>query len=181
MSANRAEWALRDQGAKRRGLTLLEVILSLAILAGAVAVLGELLRTGMMNASDARDFTRAEMHASSIMSQVVAGAITPEAISMMPVEDDPDFSFSIASDQAEQGLLRISVTVARNQTSNAKPPEFTLVRWMVDPQMEMNLAAQAQANADAAAAEKAAQEEAQQQQQQQQQNSSQSGAPQGGM
>jgi hypothetical protein len=127
----------------------------------------------MMNASDARDYTRSEMHASSIMSQVVAGAITPESISMMPVEDDPNFSFSIVADQAEQGLLRISVTVGRNQTSNAKPPEFTLVRWLVDPQMEMNLAAQAQANADAAAADKAAQEEQQQQQQQDQQQNSQ--------
>jgi general secretion pathway protein I len=156
----------------QRGITLLEVILALAILAGSVAVLGELLRTGLLNAADARDFTRAEMHASSIMSQVVAGAITPESISMMPVEDDPDYSFSMAADQAEQGLLRISVTVTRNQTPPKKPREFTLVRWMVDPQMEMNLAAQAQANADAAAADKAAQEQ-QLQQQSQQQNSSQ--------
>jgi prepilin-type N-terminal cleavage/methylation domain-containing protein len=150
----------------RRGLTLLEVILALAIFAGSMAVLGELVRTGIRSAKDARDYTRAEIHAESIMSQVVAGAMQPGSVSNSPVPDDPNFVYSMSAGPVptgQQGLLQIEVTVTRNVAMQQVPAEFTLVRWMVDPQMELNMATQAQANAQAAAdAKAAAQTQAQQ-------------------
>ncbi|MCC7087063.1 MAG: hypothetical protein IT427_18845 [Pirellulales bacterium] len=158
-----------------RGLTLLEVILSLAILAGSVAVLGELMRTGMLSASDARDTTRAEIYASSIMSQVVAGALPLSSVSNASVSDDPNFVYSMTTgpvSAGQQGLLQVQVTVTRAIAPQKRPVEFSLTRWIVDPEMEFNLASQAQANTDAAAQEKAAQE------QQQQQNSSRNLSPQ---
>lgn len=152
--------ANRSPSTLPHGLSLLEVILALAILAGSVAAIGELLRNGMLNASDARDYTRAELHAESIMSQIVAGAIATGSISGAPVEDDPNFTYSVVTEQIDQaGLLGVHVTVTHIQTTQRKPAEFTLTRWMVDPQMEMELASQAQANAQANAEARAAAQE----------------------
>ncbi len=156
-----------------QGLTLLEVILALAILAGSVAVLGELVRSGLLSAADARDYTRAELHAESVMSQVVAGAVPTGSMSNVPIEGDPNYVYSMLTEEVDQaGLLSISVTVTRSQTTQRKPVEFTLKRWMVDPQMEMELATQAQANAQANAEAKS--------QAQQNASSNSSGTPQQG-
>jgi general secretion pathway protein I len=147
--------------AERRGLSLLEVILAIAILAGAVAALGELIRTGLLNATDARDYTHAEMYAETVMSSIVAGALPVASVSNATLEDNPNYSYSIITEEAPSGptgLLKISVTVARAQTSARKPAQFTLVRWMVDPEMEAELAAQAQANAQAAQAQSQSQQ-----------------------
>jgi general secretion pathway protein I len=145
--------ALRTpDSALRRGLTLLEVILALAILAGAVAAIGELVRTGLLSATDARDYTRAELYAETLMSQVVSGAMATGSVTSSPVENDPNYLYSMVTEEVpadQAGLIKISITVGRNQTSPKKPVQFTLVRWMVDPQMEADLAAQAQANAQA--------------------------------
>ncbi len=56
------------------GFSLLEVVLALAILAGALAALGEVMRLGDENASAAADETRAEMLAESVMSEILVGA-----------------------------------------------------------------------------------------------------------
>lgn len=159
-NTSRSEDSLRHRSG-RRALSLLEVILAIAILAGAVAALGELVRTGLMNAADARDYTHAEMYAETVMSSIVAGAMPVSSVSNAPVEDNPNYSYSVVTEEApagQAGLLKISVTVARNQTSAKRPAQFTLVRWMVDPEMEAELAAQAQANAQAFQAQRDAQQ-----------------------
>src|SRR5262249_48605282 len=64
-----------SRGARPAAFTLLEVILALAILAGAVAAIGELVRVGLHNADVARQLTRAEMLCESISDQIAGGAI----------------------------------------------------------------------------------------------------------
>src|SRR5690606_10877516 len=117
---------------------------------GSIAVLGELVRGGLRSATDARDYTRAEIHAESIMSQIVAGILPATAIGDSPVEDDPNFNYMVEVLTVDDaGLLEARVTVYRNTGSPSKPAEFTLVRWLVDPEMEMQLAEQAALNAQA--------------------------------
>ncbi|MCL2349699.1 MAG: type II secretion system GspH family protein [Planctomycetaceae bacterium] len=136
----------------RRGLTLLEMIISLVILSGAVAVLVGLSRTGSINAASARDTTQAQLLCESLMSQVETGIIPLEPVFEQPVNDFPDsgaintynandykWIYSLEVNTLdENGLLEIIVTVSQfqsapPQTASAKRPvSCRLVRWMLD-------------------------------------------------
>src|SRR5262245_31381311 len=56
------------------GFTLLEIILALAILAGSLAALGEVMRLADQNATMTRDESQAQILAASIMDELIAGA-----------------------------------------------------------------------------------------------------------
>jgi prepilin-type N-terminal cleavage/methylation domain-containing protein len=117
--------------------TLLEVILALSILAGSIAVLGELIRMGLQDADNARQLTHAEMLCESIIDQVDVGAIPATAVSNTQCDDDSRFLYSISVDPASQtGLLAVAVTVVRDLPQQQHPQKFTLKRWIVDPGME---------------------------------------------
>jgi hypothetical protein len=126
------------------------VILALAILAGTIAILGELVSLGVRNARAARDMTQAELLAESKMAEIAAGIMATEAVQGAPCETDPDnWLYSIAVEPTEmEGLLSVTVTVTQNVPN--RPAEFSLVRWMRDPEAiataESNAAAAAAAN-----------------------------------
>jgi prepilin-type N-terminal cleavage/methylation domain-containing protein len=143
---HKREWA-------RRGFSLLEVILALSILAGAIAVLGELLRTGVRNAQTARDLTRAQMLCEGIEEQVVAGVIAPTAVSNVPCDDDPRWLYSLTCDSDQSGLLILKVTVSKDLPAEQHPVQFTLWRWMIDPNMapESNVNEQSQTGSSSGA------------------------------
>ena len=80
-------------GLPRRGFTLLEVILALTILAGAMAVLGEISRLAMQNATGARDLARAQLLAESKLAEIQAGITSPDAVENTAFDtstDSPD-------------------------------------------------------------------------------------------
>jgi len=66
-------------------MTLLEVILSLAILGGTMAVLGEMARLSFQNARTAREMVQAELLTESILAKVRLGIIEMESVFEMPV------------------------------------------------------------------------------------------------
>jgi len=130
----------------RRGLTLLEMIISLAILSGAVAILVGLSRTGSINAANARNTTQAQLLCESLMSQVKTGIIPLESVFEQPVNNFPDsgaINLYDASDYKwvysleintldENGLVEVIVTVSQPPSSTARPVSCQLVRWMLD-------------------------------------------------
>ena len=134
-----------------QGFTLLEVILALALLAGAMAMLGELCRLGLRNAQEVRDLTRAEMVCDSIVSQIVAGAMTTSAVSGAAWEEDPRWLYTVDTESTNQaGLIQLRVTVSRDLPPEIHPVQCTIYRWMVDPGLEQAEAVQAQSAADSA-------------------------------
>lgn len=127
---------MKTAGSKiRSAFTLLEVILALAILAGSVAVTGELMRNGMMNAQAARDLTRGELVCESVMSQVVTGALAPSSASDVPFDDDNRWLYSINVESGQlQGLLIVTVSVHRDAAAGQLVTPCKMVRWMIDPE-----------------------------------------------
>jgi type II secretion system protein I len=120
----------------------LEVILALAILAGAIAVLGELSRIGMENARVARDMSYAILLCEGKLDEIAAGVTPAEPEQQVPFEpltDSADsewlYSIDVAS-MSDDGLMEIRVTVTQDMAVQARPVEFSLVRWMVDPTIE---------------------------------------------
>jgi general secretion pathway protein I len=132
--------ARRHQGRPSfSGFTLLEVILALAILAGAVAVLGEVARQGLETARIARDLTSAQLICESIMSQITAGIVQPEAVDRAQVDaiSDPNqagWLYSIETEETDiDALISVRVTVTQDQPEARHPVHSSLVRWMQDP------------------------------------------------
>ncbi len=124
---------------RREGVSLLEMILSIAILAGAVAILGELVRIGTRAGSGARDLTEAQLICESIVSEIVCGAAEPESISRAEIPTDEDWLYTIWLGATEaEGLVELRVTVEQNLPVRKRPRKFTLVRWIADPGLELS-------------------------------------------
>jgi type II secretion system protein I len=124
---------------RRRAFSLFEVILALAILAGAVAVLSQLTRSGLENARLARDLTLAQLYCESKMAEIAAGLAPAESQQGVPFEDADgpatlDWTYTVEVNPAVQtGLLEVRVTVSQDPAVQSQPVEYTLVRWMPDP------------------------------------------------
>ena len=131
----------------RDGFTLLELILALAILCGAITALGELSRGGMRYAQRARDMTQAQLLCESKLAEIAAGLTPAESQDSVPFEATDDgaesewlYSVEVAP-LDEEGLVEVRVVVAKDVPARKRPVEFPLVRWMVDPSIETTEAA----------------------------------------
>ncbi len=129
----------------RNALSLLEVLLALAILAGSMATIGEMVRHGSDSARRARDESKAQLLCESKLAEITSGAMSlvPVGLSEFQWElgasgDEnsgrSEWLYSVDVAPLEQpGLLRMIVTVVQSPDAVRDPVEFTLVRWIVDP------------------------------------------------
>jgi type II secretory pathway pseudopilin PulG len=128
-------------------MTLLEIILSLGILAGALAVIANLSRLSTMSAVSARDTTQAQFLCESVMAQLMSGIIEFESVYDAPLLDFPDTGASNPNDSYDYkwvysieinsiddyGLLEVIVTVTQYLPNSPRTPvSCRLVRWMLD-------------------------------------------------
>jgi type II secretion system protein I len=118
----------------RRGLSLLEVILAIAIFGGALAIIGELVRIGNLNAAAARDLTDGQRICSNLMNEIAAGVAPPTSVSGAACPEDETWVYSVSAEQTDvPGLLAVTVMVAQDPQFVSRPHSVTLVRWIVDP------------------------------------------------
>jgi Tfp pilus assembly protein PilV len=123
--------------ARRAGLSLLEVILSIAILGFSMVALSGLVRVGTRAAAEARDLTKAQILCEGKMSELAAGVILPEPADQVPFELDPGWLYSVSIGVIDQqGLLMAQVIVEKEVEAGEQPISFTLTRWMIDPVLE---------------------------------------------
>ncbi len=132
----------------RKGLTLLEVILALAIFVGSLAVISKLVELGVRASHYAQLETRAVMLAESKMGEIVAGIVPLDSASGDVFAEDPAWQWQLAvSDGPVDGLKWVSISVAPASTgelaTNRERVEYTLSRWLLDPSYtaELDLAA----------------------------------------
>jgi type II secretory pathway pseudopilin PulG len=136
---------------RRSAYSLLEVVLALAILGGAIAVIGETTSQGFRNSKLARDLTYAQLLCESKLNEIKAGMEIPEAIDGALLENtflepgQPEWLYSIRVESTPQeGLLAVYVTVHQDLAARSRPASFTLVRWMMDPTWKETLEAAAE-------------------------------------
>ncbi|MCA9203136.1 MAG: prepilin-type N-terminal cleavage/methylation domain-containing protein, partial [Planctomycetales bacterium] len=121
----------------RRGLSLLEVILAIAIFGGSLAVIGELIRLGTRSAMEARELTTAQLYCESKMAEVASGIIPQQPIGLTPIDIQnpvPEWYYTVEIAQTDrEGLLGVYVMVIKNpDLATTQPISFSLVRWMKD-------------------------------------------------
>lgn len=132
----------RRQHAARpaRGFTLLEVILALGILAGALAVLGEVSRLSNRHAQASALESRAALVAESVMAELEAGTaqlvnFSGEWVDTENNQTRPEWTYEVFVQQTNtQGLLEARVTVEEISPGTDRPVRFQLVRWFQDPE-----------------------------------------------
>jgi hypothetical protein len=135
----------------------LEVILAIAILGGALATIGQLIRIGARNAAEARDLTMAQLYAESQMNRLASGVELLDTISDAPYDDGGLYVYSVDVGATEQmGVMAVTVTVKQTPGTSIHPISYSLTRWVADPEYAQTLAdadaALKQAFADAQAA-----------------------------
>lgn len=140
---------------QRAAFSLLELILALGILCGAIVVLGELVRIGARNARIARDQTMAQLLCESHLAEIAAGTL-PDAQGQGQTADAAgEWLLTVSSNPLDvEGMVAVSVTATQNLPPEGHPVSFTVVRWLTDPQVKLD-EAEAKAAAEEEAAEKA--------------------------
>ncbi len=128
---------------RRRGFSLLEVLLAMAILIGSSIVLMELASIGMRHAASARDLAEAQRLCQSKLNEIVVGIAPAETIRPMPCEDNPRWICWVNVQPAEQpGLALLEVGVAQELVPNKQTNRFTLQRWIRAPKSRQEQSAQ---------------------------------------
>jgi hypothetical protein len=141
----------------RRGLTLLEAILAVAILGVAMAALGVLIGVGARSAEQAREGTTAQIIAESVINEIAAGSLPPESVGPLAYDAEATWFYTVSvlpvqSLSAPLPLLEVRVLVEQGAVPG-QPVSFELVRWMPDPSVELPADAAALPADDAAALE----------------------------
>ncbi len=121
----------------RTALTLLEVILAMAILAGSFATLGQLVAIGIRAAAASRDQTQVQLLAESVLSEISAGVLPVENMNQVPLESHPGWLISAVVDNAiQQGMLRVTIIVQRD-SQRQRSTYYEISRWMRDPSLPL--------------------------------------------
>ena len=124
----------RLRRSRRQGITLLEVLLAIAILGGALAAIGELIRLGVRSAGAAQQETFAHLLCDSRMAEVAAGAVPPESVGQTACEEATDWVYTIEVTPADQtGLLQVMVLVQQDPSQYTLPRSYQLYRYIPDP------------------------------------------------
>lgn len=127
----------------RTGLSLLEVVLALSILAVSAALLAQITRMATDNGLMAKRLATAQMLCESKMSEVLAGAIPLTASGWTEITDSgrkQSWYYQIQTEAAARPNMigvRLSVTDQPNATTS-NPELFYIVRWMIDPSMGLD-------------------------------------------
>jgi hypothetical protein len=112
-------------------------MLALAILGGALAAIGELMRIGARNAEIARDLTTAQLICESTMAEVQLGFLPMQTVGPVAVSDlqyQQEWLYTVTVQPIDQeGLTSVLVRIEQNPEVFSRPVAFDLTRWMIDP------------------------------------------------
>src|SRR5437868_12631765 len=108
--------------APHRGLSLLEVILAIAILGGALVTIGQLIRIGARSAAEARDLTMAQLYAESEMNRIASGADPLDTVKDEKYDTPGLYVYSVDVMSTDlTGVMDVTVTVKQATGTSVHP------------------------------------------------------------
>lgn len=124
----------RHRYQNRNGLSLLEILLSIAILGGSLVVIGSLVTTGYRSAMEARLRSEGNILCDTKMAEVMAGIIELSSVSGAKIEENEDWVYTLQVEPSDQlGLLFVRLTVQQTPDAADTPLSLSLVRFVPDP------------------------------------------------
>jgi prepilin-type N-terminal cleavage/methylation domain-containing protein len=127
---------------QRGGFSLLEILLSLAILGGSLAIIAQIADSGVSAAREARDLSLAKILCQAKLSEVLLNATlgqTPQPVYEVPAEpfdsqSQTVFTYTIEIQPASlDGMLMIRVSAVAATNQGKQIASYSLDRWMIDP------------------------------------------------
>ncbi len=120
---------------RRGGFSLLEVLLATTILLGCSVALFELAAIGREHVRSAEELSLAQRLCESRINEILAGAERPKEIEKEEIYEYPGWNLSVQVDSvtAPAGLVALRVTVFREADEYHRGKQYTLVRWVRDP------------------------------------------------
>ncbi|XZE44461.1 type IV pilus modification PilV family protein [Pirellulaceae bacterium SH467] len=139
----RSQGLVGKHRASRHGLSLLEVVLALAILAVSAALLAQITRQATDNAMSAQKLAQAQMLCESKMAEVLVGAIPMEPLDWTLNEDGSlpgQWYYRLESSTTErENMIGLRLAVTDNPNPVTGSPElFFIVRWVIDPSLGLD-------------------------------------------
>ncbi len=138
--------SIQADRARRRAISLLEVVLALAILGIAAAYLAQSMQLSSQNALRAQRLTQAELVFESVMNQVIAGLIPAEAsgwVDYTATSANGSWRYMIEVGQAElEGMIAIRIAVQEIRQAidmSLEPPDLVATRWIIDPTLNLDV------------------------------------------
>src|SRR5438034_4673110 len=129
--------------APHRGLSLLEVILAIAILGGALVTIGQLIRIGARSAAQARDLTMAQLYAESQMNRLASGVDILDSVKDEKYDEPGLYNYSVDVMSTNlTGVMEATVTVKQAPGTAIHPVSYSLTRWIAEPEYAQSLADQ---------------------------------------
>jgi len=125
--------AIRCRSCDRSGLTLFEVLLSLAIFATAMAAIGQLISNGVRGSVESQLQTEAVIRCQTLLADML---ISGESITAGQGQFQDDSSWTWESEVSTTdvtGLDLVSLTVTHPADDNIGQVSFTLTRFHRDP------------------------------------------------
>ncbi len=130
---------------QRRGLSLLEVLIALAIFLMSLIVIGRLVTLGGDRALDVQQQGQAAQLCQSKLAEINAGVVPLSSQAEVPFDEDPDWYWSLEAEQGTvSGLWNVTVRVHRIRSDGSRV-ECSLHQMVLDPSLRGS-------TADAAAA-----------------------------
>jgi len=125
----------------RRGMTLLEVLLAMAIFLFSLAAISQLFNSASDQATEIQAMSRATRLAQSKMSEFTAGVISLQSAGSGSFDEEPewDWSADIQSNSSAVNLYTVTITVSRS--SGKGKMETSLTQYILDPKMKGTCAA----------------------------------------
>lgn len=117
----------------RRGMSLLEVVVATVILAGSLAILGQLINAGRISAAKSIDELGALTRCQSIMDAAVVEVSTGVAVPDMLLEDGDWTSEVIVDPTESETLVQVTVTTKRFNAEGRRAAVVELTRLVYLP------------------------------------------------
>lgn len=119
----------------RSGVMLLEVLIALAIFAGSLAAIGQVISVASRAASQANWRTESALLAESRLAEVISGVAPLKSTSAQPCVENEDWLWSMSVDPGPAtDVLQIEVRLDRARPLGLSADSFSLVRLIRDPQ-----------------------------------------------
>jgi len=135
MIDNLSSHVWHTRGARRAGLSLIEVLIATAILMASAALLLDLAQVGQKHATSAEDKAVAQRICQSLLNEILVGARPLESVPVEPLPDEPGWAWSVELTPLEARLTDpqiavVRVTALKEPLANSRGEEFTLWRWV---------------------------------------------------
>src|SRR5262245_38017090 len=118
---------------KRRGLSLMEILIALSIFLFSLIVIGKLITLSGDRALDVQQQSEAAQLCQTKLAEVIAGVVQLSSQSDVPFDEAPDYHWSLdAESDSTPNLWRVQVRVTRERPDGTKI-ECSLSQMVIDP------------------------------------------------